>query len=162
VAPLGSRRRKLLLAGFHPARTVARARHGFWWRAVLKRIAEVGERAIMSSGAAPVVQKLTRWGGELWTCARGWVNPPRCPRVSIVIPVYNHCQETMACLESIAEHTKAISHEVIVVDDCSDIRTSSTLKRAHGFKLVRNTKNLGFILSCNRGAEKSRGEYVLF
>src|SRR5208282_5992361 len=43
--------------------------------------------------------------------------PP--PRVSIVIPVYNHCHETIACLESIAEHTKAIPHEVIVVDDCS-------------------------------------------
>ena len=86
----------------------------------------------------------------------------RPPRVSIVIPVYNHCHETIACLESIAEHTKAIPHEVIVVDDCSRFLTSSTLNRARGLKLLRNTKNLGFILSCNRGAEESRGEYVLF
>jgi GT2 family glycosyltransferase/glycosyltransferase involved in cell wall biosynthesis len=168
LAPPGSLRRKVLKTGFHAVRKVSRARHASARQAAFQRIAQGGRRAILSSPAGPTLRKLKQWCCEAWSCARGWANPPQLPgfdappRVSIVIPVYNHCHETIACLESIAEHTKAIPHEVIVVDDCSRFLTSSTLNRARGLKLLRNTKNLGFILSCNRGAEESRGEYVLF
>src|SRR5207344_71423 len=41
------------------------------------------------------------------------------PTVSIVIPVFNKIEYTVACLRSIAEHASATPFEVIVVDDGS-------------------------------------------
>ena len=149
-------------------RKVSRARHASVRRATYQRIALIGRSAILSSPVGIVLRKFKQWCCAAWFCVRGLANPPKLPvfnttpRVSIVIPVYNHCLKTIACLESIAKLTKAIPYEVILVDDCSRLLTSSTLKRARGLKLLRNTENLGFILSCNRGAKESAGEYVLF
>ena len=41
------------------------------------------------------------------------------PTVSIVIPVYNQIHYTYLCLQSILEHTKDVSYEVIIADDVS-------------------------------------------
>lgn len=84
------------------------------------------------------------------------------PRVSIVIPVYNKIAYTSACLRSIAEHPSAAAYEVIVVDDGSSDATPQRLDDITGIRVLRNAQNLGFIGSCNAGAAKARGEYVLF
>jgi GT2 family glycosyltransferase len=82
--------------------------------------------------------------------------------VSIIIPVFNQFHFTQACLSSLQEHQGAERFEVIVVDDCSADGTAEAVSRMPGVVHVRNQKNSGFICSCNRGAEKARGEYLVF
>jgi len=82
--------------------------------------------------------------------------------VSIIIPVFNQFRFTQACLASIQEHQQTEHFEVIVVDDCSTDETSEAIPLIPGAVHVRNEKNSGFITSCNHGAEKARGNYLLF
>jgi GT2 family glycosyltransferase/glycosyltransferase involved in cell wall biosynthesis len=82
--------------------------------------------------------------------------------ISIIIPVFNQFQFTQACLASLQEHQGGERFEVIVVDDCSTDATAEIVPRMEGVVYVRNTTNSGFIASCNRGAEKARGDYLLF
>ncbi len=81
--------------------------------------------------------------------------------VSIVIPVFNQLRFTEACLASIQENQENESFEVIVVDDNSSDETRR-LSRIPGIIYLANEKNLGFIASCNYGAGKARGQYLLF
>lgn len=82
--------------------------------------------------------------------------------VSIVIPVFNQLHFTQACLASIQEHQDAKRFEVIVVDDCSTDATAESVPRIPGVVYVRNEANSGFVHSCNRGAAKARGKYLVF
>ena len=84
------------------------------------------------------------------------------PLVSIVIPVYNKIDYTIACLRSLAQHAGAAAFEVIVVDDASSDTTAERLERIGGIRVVRNAQNLGFVGSCNAGADAARGDFVLF
>jgi len=84
------------------------------------------------------------------------------PLVSIVIPVYNKVEYTVACLRSLAERAGATAFEVIVVDDGSSDATPAQLAQVDGIRALRNERNLGFIGSCNAGAAAASGEYVLF
>ena len=82
--------------------------------------------------------------------------------VSIIIPVFNQLRFTQACLGSIQEHAGAIPFEVIVVDDSSTDSTQECISSLIGVNYLRNESNLGFIASCNRGAEAARGRYLVF
>jgi len=83
------------------------------------------------------------------------------PLVTIVIPVYNKWEYTAACLRSLAETECRASFEVIVVDDQSSDETPTRLEQVEGLVHLRNRKNLGFVGSCNRGAEVARGRYIV-
>ncbi len=83
------------------------------------------------------------------------------PEVSIVIPVYNKWAYTAACLRSLAETSCAAGFEVIVVDDQSTDETAQRLPAVNGLVHLRNEQNLGFVGSCNRGAEQARGRYIV-
>lgn len=87
---------------------------------------------------------------------------PDDPAVSIVIPVHNHYKHTYACLKSLLESPVTASFEVIVVDDASTDETPELLELMAGIRTHRNEENLGFIGTCNAGAELARGVYVLF
>jgi GT2 family glycosyltransferase len=82
--------------------------------------------------------------------------------VSIVIPVFNQFRFTQACLASLQEHQGRERFEVIVADDGSTDATAEAVPRIPGIIYVRNEANTGFIASCNRGAEKARGNYIVF
>lgn len=84
------------------------------------------------------------------------------PRVSVVIPVYNNLDYTLACLDAIARHLPAVPIEVIVVDDASSDATEAELSVRTDLRYLRNPANLGFIGSCNRGAAEAHGEFVFF
>ena len=82
--------------------------------------------------------------------------------ISIIIPVFNHCDNTRDCLQSIAQSTVGLSYEVVVVDDGSTDGTSDMLEQVEGLIQLRNDVNLGFIGSCNRGAAGARGDFLVF
>ncbi|WP_430391367.1 glycosyltransferase [Dyella sp. 20L07] len=84
------------------------------------------------------------------------------PLVSVIIPVYGKLAYTLACLRSLARHAPVAAFEVIVVDDASPDDSTATLARIDGLRLIRNNANLGFIGSCNAGADAARGDYLLF
>ncbi|MDJ0903534.1 MAG: tetratricopeptide repeat protein [Xenococcus sp. MO_188.B8] len=85
------------------------------------------------------------------------------PIVSIIIPVYNKLHYTLQCLSSLANqiHQNTLV-EVIVVNDCSEDSTQEILDQVAGLILVNNPHNLGFIHSCNKGAEIAQGQYLYF
>jgi O-antigen biosynthesis protein len=82
--------------------------------------------------------------------------------ISIVIPVFNQFRFTQACLASLQARQRTERFEVIVVDDCSTDETADAIPRMPGIVYLHNETNSGFILSCNRGAEKARGKYLVF
>jgi GT2 family glycosyltransferase/glycosyltransferase involved in cell wall biosynthesis len=82
--------------------------------------------------------------------------------ISIVIPVANQFRYTQACLASLQEHQGTHRFEVIVVDDCSTDATADAVPQIKGVVYLRNETNSGFVVSCNRGAEKARGKYLVF
>lgn len=85
------------------------------------------------------------------------------PQVSIIIPVYNNIDYTLRCIASLKRNiTPSISYEVIIVDDMSSDGTEDILLRIDGIILIKNETNLGFVDSCNRGAQNARGEFVVF
>ena len=85
------------------------------------------------------------------------------PIVSIIVPVFNNFGFTYNSIKSIVEHGARINFEIIIVDDCSrDETLLASFVFGAGIRLIRNPENLGFIRSCNRGADAARGEYIVF
>ncbi|KYH34466.1 putative S-adenosylmethionine-dependent methyltransferase [Clostridium tepidiprofundi DSM 19306] len=84
------------------------------------------------------------------------------PLVSIIIPVYNQFEYTYSCLKSILENTKGIQYEIIIADDVSTDETKCLKNYVENIIIIRNKKNLGFLLNCNNAAEKVRGKYIMF
>ncbi len=87
---------------------------------------------------------------------------PAQPEVSIIIPVYNQLELTLACLESLVRHAGRTSFEVIIIDDNSEAHVREALALVSGLRLFSNETNRGFVLNCNRGAAEARGKYLLF
>jgi GT2 family glycosyltransferase/glycosyltransferase involved in cell wall biosynthesis len=82
--------------------------------------------------------------------------------VSIIIPVFNQFQYTHACMASLRTVEEPVPFEVIVVDDCSTDETAKLVPQMEGVVYLRNETNSGFIISCNRGANKACGKYLFF
>jgi GT2 family glycosyltransferase len=80
--------------------------------------------------------------------------------VSIVIVTWNAAGLLRDCLAGIDGQTYP-SLEVIAVDNASSDATVAQLREHPHVRLIENARNLGFVISCNRGIESSEGEYVL-
>ncbi len=83
------------------------------------------------------------------------------PRVSIVIPVYNHAAHTLACLRALAAHPPQVACEILVVDDGSSDETVQWMPQVQGLRYEVRAANGGFIEACNDGVARSRGDYVV-
>ncbi|MDX9743094.1 MAG: glycosyltransferase [Arcobacteraceae bacterium] len=83
-------------------------------------------------------------------------------KVSIVIPVYNQFEYTYKCLQSILQYTNDIDYEIIIADDVSSDQTIDISNIVKNIKVVRNEKNLGFLLNCNNAAKYADGKYIHF
>jgi GT2 family glycosyltransferase len=83
-----------------------------------------------------------------------------CPRVSIVLVLFNRAELTFGCLQSILANTTT-PFELIVVDNASVDDTSALLDQLDGVQIVRNADNRGFPAAVNQGARLARGDYLL-
>jgi glycosyltransferase involved in cell wall biosynthesis len=85
------------------------------------------------------------------------------PRVSIVVPNYNHERYLAARLDSIFAQTYR-DYEVILLDDCSSDRSAELLaayaERPRVAELVLNRSNLGPFGQWQLGMAKAKGEYL--
>lgn len=84
------------------------------------------------------------------------------PKVSIIIPVYNHFEATLNCLKSIAAANDKAPVELILVDDGSSDVTQRVLELMSSILYIRNEQNLGFLLSCNKAADRASGDFICF
>jgi GT2 family glycosyltransferase len=89
------------------------------------------------------------------------------PILSIIIPVFNQWSYTKACLESLATTVpQHITHEILVIDNASTDETAAGLQgwqtKLPSLRVERCETNTGFSPACNRGAELSRGIYLIF
>jgi GT2 family glycosyltransferase len=89
------------------------------------------------------------------------------PSTSIIIPSYNGISLTEDCIRALQETLPAdFQTEIIVVDDASTDDTPSRMlhlaQQDERIKSVRNAENLGFVGTCNRGAELARGDILIF
>lgn len=84
------------------------------------------------------------------------------PQVSVIIPIHGKLPWTLACLRSIARDGAKTPFEIIVVDDASPDTSADSLRQVEGLRLLQNAENLGFIGSCNAGADIARGDNLLF
>ena len=86
------------------------------------------------------------------------------PQVSIIVPMYNQVDYTIATMWSIIANTSSqIAYEVILIDDCSTQKEAKTIGDIlKNVRIIRNEHNLGFLRSCNKAAEIARGSYLVF
>lgn len=93
--------------------------------------------------------------------------PPALPSASIVIPTFNGIAHLVPCFRALDETLPDdFDGEVIAVDDESDPETAVRLQelgRVYPWlRVLRNEENLGFLATCNRGAQEATGDYVIF
>ncbi|HKI21109.1 MAG TPA: glycosyltransferase family 2 protein, partial [Isosphaeraceae bacterium] len=166
IAPPASRRRRMLHFGYRAMRALPKlGRREFRAKKARALWARVRDVLGVASGRLPIGNpELLRPPVEVNLAAVDLLSFPRFDRVdvSIVIPVYNHVRDTVACLESIKGSRPDATYEVIVVDDGSSDGTQKILSRIEGLVTIRNPRNEGFIGSCNRGAAAARGEHIVF
>lgn len=84
------------------------------------------------------------------------------PRVSIVVPAFNHWTYTHLCLRALRDHTSGQEFEVILADDGSSDTTIAASTLLRNVQVVRQDRSLGFLKNCNAAARCARGEYLLF
>lgn len=82
--------------------------------------------------------------------------------VSILIINYNTKTFTENCIRSVIEHTKAVSYEIIVVDNNSTLFDPQTfVEQFAGITLIKNAENVGFAAGNNIGIASAKGNYIL-
>lgn len=84
------------------------------------------------------------------------------PDVSIVVPVYNQVQFTLACVEGLLAHRSRFRFEILIGDDAStDATAQAFAEPIAGLRHVRHDQNLGFVRNCNRTAALARGRFIV-
>jgi GT2 family glycosyltransferase len=82
---------------------------------------------------------------------------------SIIIPVFNRADLTEQCLVTLAEVTRGVTFEVILIDNASNDGTAALLASLGGdVQIIRNEENRGFAVACNQGARAARGRHLVF
>lgn len=124
------------------------------WRATWQRV-----RVHARPPAAPPLRPLYLPGRQPFAPFAVPCGPT--PQVSIVIPVYNQVEHTLACLRALAAHPPQATIEILVIDDGSSDQTAQWLPQVQGLRYEVRERNGGFIEACNDGVARSRGTYVV-
>jgi GT2 family glycosyltransferase/glycosyltransferase involved in cell wall biosynthesis len=86
-------------------------------------------------------------------------------KCDIVLPVYNGLTYIKDCIDSVLEYTPTDYYSLYIIDDCSDVNTfrylSNQAVKHSQISLIRNSKNAGFLKSCNFGISLGASPYVL-
>jgi GT2 family glycosyltransferase/glycosyltransferase involved in cell wall biosynthesis len=84
-------------------------------------------------------------------------------KVSIIILSYNTKLATIACIDSIQQHTRNIEYEIVVVDNGSTDGSVEALRSRSDVTLVENSKNVGVSRGWNQGINlaDSRNDIVV-
>ncbi|UCD84850.1 MAG: glycosyltransferase family 2 protein [Deltaproteobacteria bacterium] len=81
--------------------------------------------------------------------------------VSVIVVNYNTWHYLRPCLESIKEHFKPISYEIIVVDNNSTDNSPQLIKDHYAdINLIENNENKGFAKANNQAIRGAKGEYL--
>ncbi len=87
------------------------------------------------------------------------------PKISVIIPVYNALEDVKHCLESILNNFNFDLGDVCLINDCSNLETTSFLdsfvQKNLNIKVLKNEENLGFVKTCNRGMKLAQGDIVV-
>lgn len=81
------------------------------------------------------------------------------PRLSVIIPAFDHLDQVAACLRTVRETTDPALTEVLIQDDASPTYNGPLV---FGSICERNSPNLGFAGNCNAGAKRAAGDVLLF
>jgi GT2 family glycosyltransferase len=84
-------------------------------------------------------------------------------KYSIIIPTYNRCEELLKpCIESLIAHTNLDEVEVIVVaNGCTDNTAEFVINLGHPFRLISDSRPLGFTVATNLGIKIATGDYIV-
>ncbi len=93
----------------------------------------------------------------------GEIGPSNAPTASIVTVTFNSEDHIRECLASVAENSRAVSLEHIVIDNASKDGTAEIVRGEFPAVLfIRNTANRGLTAANNQGQDVARGRYVVF
>jgi glycosyltransferase involved in cell wall biosynthesis len=87
------------------------------------------------------------------------------PRLSVIVPVYNHYENLLECFQSIVDQS-AVDMEVLLIDDGStDPRVRELLEsipKSVKVRVIYNPSNCGISKAQNTGIENANGEFIVF
>ena len=89
---------------------------------------------------------------------------PARPRVSIVIPTFQHLEDLLKpCLQTIMEFTDLTDVEVIVVaNGCTDGTEDYVKSLGAPFKVLSHPEPLGYTRATNEGIKAASGDHLVF
>jgi O-antigen biosynthesis protein len=119
--------------------------------------------AVASRSFPPVAdQQAAAWIERINARSRALAWDP-APVASVIIPIFNQAQHTLACVESVLAWGAEAPFEIIVSDDCStDLALRHILDALEGVRVIRPPENLGFLRNCNQAAGQALGRYIVF
>lgn len=90
------------------------------------------------------------------------LNDARPVIASVIIPVYNKVEYTIAAVISLLEHQCRTRYEVIIGNDISGDETRSVFEAVGGIVgCITHAVNGGFTRNCNMSVRAARGQYVV-
>jgi GT2 family glycosyltransferase/glycosyltransferase involved in cell wall biosynthesis len=167
LAPIGSRRERLGQLCMRAMRVLRNEGLIAFTKAVFRKLIRSKTGRVSLSKSEDSIQPDSRivhpidFSSFAEVKARFQGQPPQEPRVSIIIPVYNHADATVKCLESLAKLKDKTRFEIIIIDDGSQDATQSMMTECSELRYFRNEQNMGFLRSCNRAATYTAGEYLV-
>jgi glycosyltransferase involved in cell wall biosynthesis/GT2 family glycosyltransferase len=136
-----------------PLRAISRLAHSLM---EARRQEQPPSPIAVSRDAAPVVLK------PRYPLRDAWYDSEQ-PEVSLIVLNLNKPNMTLACLDSLWEHSEGYRYEIILVDNGSEpIKFRQLEPAAAGARLLRLEVNRFFGEGNNLGFEASRGRYVIF
>src|SRR5579872_9503 len=92
-------------------------------------------------------------------------NPPRPPKVSVLIPTYNYARYLPEAIESVLEQDFP-DYELLIVDDCSQDESPEVIRRYaamdNRIRCCINPSNLGMVANWNHCLSQAKGDYIKF
>lgn len=113
--------------------------------------------------AESTVANLENWGNIFKRNLEILVSYHRYPKISIIIPTYNHLEDCLKpCCESIIGNTDFKHVDVIIVaNGCTDDTKKYIESLGSSFKLLWFEQALGYTKAINEGLKAANGDYII-